>query len=355
MKFQTSNVKYDFDDILIEPAKVSYVESRKNIKLDYFPLIIAPMESVIDENNYNFFMDQDFSITYPRNKTFYASDLKNRKPLFFKSYGLEFDAYYHYYIDGLVNTPILIDVANGNMSSILDKIKELKTGYQYRNIKIMVGNVASPDTFLNLAKAGADYIRIGVGNGSACTTTVQTGIGYPMASLIKECSIMKYEEGLSTQIVADGGFRNYSEIIKALALGCFLPNMLVQTSNGSKPIQNIEIGDYVYTHTGKKQKVINKFIYDNTKEIIAINGIYSTDNHHYYVVHKNYKNIVNDDNVHSYAEWLPAKDLNNNYFLIENKINLLQQGLMLFKQFFYSLYINYIKIKKVLNAKEINK
>lgn len=219
MKFQSTNIKYDFDDILIEPAKVSYIESRKNIKLDYFPLIIAPMESVIDENNYKFFMDQEFSITYPRNKTFYSSDLKNRKPLFFKSYGLEFDAYYHYYIDGLVNTPILIDVANGNMSSILDKIRELKSGYQYRNIKIMVGNVASPDTFLNLAKAGADYIRVGIGNGSACTTTVQTGIGYPMASLIKECYQLKYDNGLSTQIVADGGFRNYSEIIKALALG----------------------------------------------------------------------------------------------------------------------------------------
>jgi hypothetical protein len=197
------------------------------------------MESVIDENNYKFFMDQDFSITYPRNKTFYASDLKNRKPLFFKSYGLEFDAYYHYYIDGLVNTPILIDVANGNMSSILDKIRELKTGYQYRNIKIMVGNVASPDTFLNLAKAGADYIRIGVGNGSACTTTVQTGIGYPMASLIKECSIMKYEEGFSTQIVADGGFRNYSEIIKALALGAdyiMIGSIISQSLEASGPV-----------------------------------------------------------------------------------------------------------------------
>jgi GMP reductase len=239
MKFQSSNLKYDFDDILIEPAKVSWIESRKNIRLDYFPLIIAPMESVIDENNYKFFMDQDFSITYPRNKTFYASDLKNRKPLFFKSYGLEFDAYYHYYIDGLVNTPILIDVANGNMNKIIDIIKHLKEGYQYRNIKIMVGNVASPDTFLNLAKAGADYIRIGIGNGSACTTTVQTGIGYPMASLIKECSIMKYENGLSTQIVADGGFRNYSEIIKALALGAdyvMIGSIISQSLEASGPV-----------------------------------------------------------------------------------------------------------------------
>jgi len=58
-----------------------------------------------------------------------------------------------------------------------------------------------------------------------CLTTVQTGIGYPMASLIKECSqTLKELNGLSnypskTQIVADGGFKKYSDIIKALALG----------------------------------------------------------------------------------------------------------------------------------------
>ena len=52
-----------------------------------------------------------------------------------------------------------------------------------------------------------------------CLTTQNTGVGYPMASLIKEC----YQESLKlddpSYIVADGGMQTYSDIIKALALG----------------------------------------------------------------------------------------------------------------------------------------
>jgi len=53
-----------------------------------------------------------------------------------------------------------------------------------------------------------------------CLTTVQTGVGYPMASLIEECSdIKKHMNFPNTKIVADGGFKKYSDVIKALALG----------------------------------------------------------------------------------------------------------------------------------------
>ena len=52
-----------------------------------------------------------------------------------------------------------------------------------------------------------------------CLTTVQTGIGYPMASLIESCYKIKIGMDTKTKIVADGGFKKYSDIIKALALG----------------------------------------------------------------------------------------------------------------------------------------
>jgi len=65
-----------------------------------------------------------------------------------------------------------------------------------------------------------DYIRVGIGNGGGCLTTVQTGVGFPMASLIEECyDVKKYMNYPNTKIVADGGFKSYSDIIKALALG----------------------------------------------------------------------------------------------------------------------------------------
>jgi glutamate synthase domain-containing protein 2 len=70
-----------------------------------------------------------------------------------------------------------------------------------------------------------DYVRVGIGNGAGCLTTQQTGIGYPMASLISECyeRVNSYQSCCrkkeKTKIVADGGFQKYSDVIKALALG----------------------------------------------------------------------------------------------------------------------------------------
>ena len=112
---------------------------------------------------------------------------------------------------------ILIDIANGHMRKLLDTVKTSKE--KYPNMILMVGNVANPKTYTLLSESGADYIRIGIGNGGGCLTTEQTGIGYPMASLIREC----YEESCRlnnpAKIVADGGFKKYADIIKALALG----------------------------------------------------------------------------------------------------------------------------------------
>jgi hypothetical protein len=111
-----------------------------------------------------------------------------------------------------------------------------------------------------------------------------------------------------------------ADIVKVgIGPGCFLPGTIVNTVDGSKPIEEVKVGDIVKTHTGAEKPVIDTLVYNNTKSIISINGIKSTDSHEYYVLHKKYKDIVTDENVHELAEWLEAKELTKDYLLLRHK------------------------------------
>jgi IMP dehydrogenase/GMP reductase len=214
-------MKLDFDDLLIKPATTSRVNSRSSVipvyKNGKLPLFTAPMDTVINDDNLHIF-NQHFNICMPRRNDLCSSSN------YFYSYGFDdFDKTFDSYND---DKPIyaLIDIANGHMAKLETYISKYKKKFGDQLI-LMVGNVATPETFSNLQKAGADYIRVGIGNGGGCLTTVQTGVGYPMASLIKECKEIRdkncynWSSYTRTQIVADGGFKTYSDIIKALALG----------------------------------------------------------------------------------------------------------------------------------------
>lgn len=230
---QTQEYKYDFDDILIVPSTITDITSRYNdIELpNKLPLFTAPMDTVVNETNYNQFLHNRIRVTLPRTVNY--NNLKNNvntlpKPsdnVFF-SFGfddldeLKKDNYDQLYYQA----NILIDVANGHMKKILHYCKEI---VELRpDINIMVGNIANPKTYKLYAKSGlVDYIRVGIGNGGGCLTTKQSGVGYPMASLIREIrdvkeSLSNYNTDLKLPaIVADGGMKDYSDIVKALALG----------------------------------------------------------------------------------------------------------------------------------------
>jgi IMP dehydrogenase/GMP reductase len=231
--------QFDFDDILIVPKVNTDITSRyKDIKLpDTFPLFTAPMDTVVNLTNLQTFIDAGINVALPR--TLKYDDVFNHMMAKYQygSFSRIFISMGFSDIDKhlkenlkLIKADwcILIDVANGHMTKVLDyakRIKEIKP-----DIKIMVGNIANPETYRWYAESQCvDYIRVGIGNGGGCLTTKQSGVGFPMASLIYETSMMKHRLKLEMleknkpiklpAIVADGGMKDYADVVKALALG----------------------------------------------------------------------------------------------------------------------------------------
>lgn len=217
-------MKLDFDDLLIQPVATTDIKSRTEVnpfdKNGMLPLITAPMDTVVDENNADLFHNNKINVCLPRGE-------KRTNVSMFQSYSLEqFVDTFLKFKDGSqtkwandeLPICVLIDTANGHISELIDVTKKAKNLYG-DNMILMVGNIANPNTYRILSEAGADYIRVGIGNGGGCLTTQQLGIGYPMASLIQECYHISLELDNPAKIVADGGMQKYADIIKAIALG----------------------------------------------------------------------------------------------------------------------------------------
>ena len=208
--------KFDWNDITIIPDTLSTIASRSEInplQNGKLPIFTAPMDMVIDENNISEFELNNVNICLPRNVKF--DSLKNDN--YFYSYGL--DEMIELFESGKeLPKKVLIDVANGHMFKLWEISKRIKEKYG-DSIELMVGNIANPDTYRKYCEIGVDWIRVGIGGGSACTTSANVSIHFPMASLVNECYEISKEFDNPTKILADGGFRSFSDIIKALALG----------------------------------------------------------------------------------------------------------------------------------------
>ena len=110
---------------------------------------------------------------------------------------------------------LVVDVAHGHTSYTIEMIESLKQ--EFPKVKIIAGNVATAQGVRDLAKAGADAVKVGVGSGSICITRIVTGFGVPQLSAVMECA--QAGQALGVPIIADGGIRNSGDITKALAAG----------------------------------------------------------------------------------------------------------------------------------------
>lgn len=262
---------YDFDDILITPADITDINSRSEVNPFYgnkLPLFAAPMDTVVNRYNIQNFLDSGIKVCLPREATitphhyslnedvFYAYSLADFRAVFLGEVPIKEGVFY-----------ALIDVANGHMPAVRDAVVESKQIYGER-LQLMVGNVANPFTYGILSNAGADYVRVGIGN------------------------------------------------------GCFIDGTKISTINGKKRIEEVVAGELVFTHKRNYKEVVSTKRFEYTGELIKINDhLTCTPDHEFYVLSKKYLDIVTDENIDTLCEWVSATGLYDNpdYLLIETE------------------------------------
>ena len=110
---------------------------------------------------------------------------------------------------------VVIDTAHGHTKGVFDILKKIKK--EYPELDTIVGNIATAEAAKDLAKAGANAIKVGIGPGSICTTRIIAGVGVPQLHAVYE--VAKALKGTDIPVIADGGIRYTGDIVKALAAG----------------------------------------------------------------------------------------------------------------------------------------
>lgn len=213
-----------YQDVLLV-ANYSELESREradtSVNLCGFkfnlPIVPANMQDVIDEKLAYFLSQNDYFYVYHRFtnvRDFVINANKDNLKLISISTGVNADSLEDlaYIRDNSLRVDfITIDVAHGHHSKVKERITWLKRFLP--DVKIIAGNVMTNDAVKFLSDAGADIVKVGIGQGSICTTRFQTGFSMPMFDCVRECSQSKIP------VIADGGVKNIGDIAKAIVAG----------------------------------------------------------------------------------------------------------------------------------------
>lgn len=110
---------------------------------------------------------------------------------------------------------LVLDIAHGHAEHALDAVTEIKKTWP--ECQLVAGNVATGDGFRDLAAAGADAVKVGIGPGFACSTRIVAGVGVPQLTAVLDCSEAARATGVP--LIADGGIRQPGDVAKAMAAG----------------------------------------------------------------------------------------------------------------------------------------
>ncbi|MFB6135397.1 MAG: guanosine monophosphate reductase [Halobacteriaceae archaeon] len=110
---------------------------------------------------------------------------------------------------------LVVDVAHGHLERTLAAVEALAEAFP--DTDLVAGNVATAEGVEDLAAAGADCVKVGIGPGSHCTTRKVAGAGVPQLTAVDDCATAAAD--LDVTICADGGIRTSGDAVKALMAG----------------------------------------------------------------------------------------------------------------------------------------
>ena len=110
---------------------------------------------------------------------------------------------------------LVVDTAHGHSKNVLRMVEWIKGNYP--EAQVLAGNVATAQATIDLIKAGADGVKVGIGPGSICTTRIVAGVGVPQITAIQQCARAAAESGIP--VIADGGIKFSGDVVKAIAAG----------------------------------------------------------------------------------------------------------------------------------------
>jgi GMP reductase len=229
MKIST-DIKLDFSDVLLRPKR-SDLGSRSEVDIErefYFknskqswrgvPIITSNMDTIGTFEMYNVLKDYKMMTCF--HKYYDVTDYPdNLDPNYYMlSTGIKDHDWEKTtkLIDKLNPKFLCIDVANGYSQRFVNSVRKYREAYP--NLVLAGGNVCTREIVEELSlNGGLDMIKIGIGNGSVCTTRIQTGVGYPQLSAVIECADAAH--GVDTTIISDGGVVCAGDFSKAFCGG----------------------------------------------------------------------------------------------------------------------------------------
>ena len=255
-----NNIKLDFSDVLIEPCISDNPLTRKtvNIEIDWLNTTAVPVvvSNMLSTGTYKIakLLTPMRVFTFIHKEYTAEQHIAELETMQDKRFIAITSGVQPWDIEKIITVVtkfpdigiINVDIANvyANMQGMVDTIKLYRE--KFPHIQICAGNVATVSPIERLVKAGATFVKIGVGSGAACRTRSEVGVGIPQLSAIIDCYTEAQKFGIN--IISDGGCVTAGDVCKAIGAGAKMVMVAGMVSKSEECDNIVEVDGKKYVN-----------------------------------------------------------------------------------------------------------